>query len=296
MAGHTHEPAGARNRWRLAATVGLVVAFLGVELVVGLVSGSLALISDAGHMAADSVTLVVALVATTLAARPDRTGRRTFGRFRLEVFASLFAVLVMIGVSVWIFVEAVRRDTHTVVPAGPMLIVGILGLVVNLVSMMLLRGGSQESLNIKGAYLEVMADAAGSVGVIAAALLIRFTGRTWWDTVFAVAIAVFVLVRAVLLGREVLEVLGQDAPRGIDPQEMLDALREVRGVQDVHDLHVWSLTSGMNVVSAHMVADPVDAGAVLARSHGILSERFGVEHSTLQIEPCRQGVCERTDW
>ncbi len=177
-----------------------------------------------------------------------------------------------------------------------MLIVGILGLVVNLVSMMLLRGGSQESLNIKGAYLEVMADAAGSVGVIAAALLIRFTGRTWWDTVFAVAIAVFVLVRAVLLGREVLEVLGQDAPRGIDPQEMLDALREVRGVQDVHDLHVWSLTSGMNVVSAHMVADPVDAGAVLARSHGILSERFGVEHSTLQIEPCRQGVCERTDW
>lgn len=296
MGEHAHGHA-ARHRWRLGLTVLLVAGFFAVELITALATGSLALLSDAGHMAADVITLAVALVATTVAVRPDHTGRRTFGRFRLEVFASLFAVLVMVGVSVGIVAEAWERAGRPEsLSAGPMALVGVLGLAVNIASMALLRGGAQESLNVKGAYLEVVADAAGSLGVLVAAGLIAWTGLSWWDSVIAVLIAVFVLVRAGLLGREVLGVLGQEAPRGIDPGDMQAALREVPGVREVHDLHVWALTSGMNVVSAHVVADPAEVAGVLSRGSAMLRERFGVEHSTLQVEPARGGSCDEIDW
>jgi cobalt-zinc-cadmium efflux system protein len=224
-AGHGHGHAGSRHRWRLAVAFGLVAAFFGVELVVGLVSGSLALISDAGHMAADVVALGAAFVATKIATRPDDSGRRTYGSYRAEVFASGFTVLIMLGVSVYVVVEVLRRIGEPVeVSSGPMLVVGALGLVVNLVCLVLLRGGARESINVKGAYLEVVADAAGSVGVLLAGLLVGLTGAGQWDTAVAVAIGVFVAVRAVMLGREVLAVLGQHAPVGLD----LDAV--------VHDL------------------------------------------------------------
>ena len=191
----------------------------GVELAVGLATGSLALISDAGHMAADVVALGAALVATKIATRPDGTGRRTYGSYRAEVFASGLTVLIMLGVSVYVVVEAVRRIGEAVeVSSGPLLVVGATGLVVNLVCLVLLRGGAAESINVKGAYLEVMADAAGSVGVLAAGLLVHVTGDGWWDTVVAVAIRGFVAVRALVLGREVLAVLGQHAPRRRRPR------------------------------------------------------------------------------
>ena len=179
-------------------------------------------------MAADVVALGAALVATKIATRPDGTGRRTYGSYRAEVFASGFTVLVMLGVSAYVVVEAVRRIGEDVeVSSGPMLVVGAIGLAINLVCLALLRGGAQESINVKGAYLEVMADAAGSVGVIAAGVLVGVTGSGLWDTVVAVAIGVFVAVRAVLLGREVLAVLGQHAPEGLD----LDAVvRDLEGV------------------------------------------------------------------
>ena len=209
MSHHHGVTAAGRHRWRLAVAFVLVGTFFVVELVAGLLADSLALLSDAGHMAADVVTLGAALVATRLAVRPDATGRRTFGSYRAEVFASGLAVLMMLAVSAYILVEAVARIGADAHPAsGAMLLVGAVGLAINLVCLVLLRSGAAESLNVKGAYLEVLADTLGSVGVIAAGALVALTGSEWWDTGVAVAIALFVAVRAVLLGREVLAVLG----------------------------------------------------------------------------------------
>ncbi|RYB89208.1 cation transporter [Nocardioides glacieisoli] len=296
--GHSHGHAGGRHRWRLAVAFGLVAAFFGVELAVGVVSGSLALISDAGHMAADVVALGAALVATKIATRRDDTGRRTYGSYRAEVFASGFTVLVMLGVSAYVVVEAVRRIGEDVdVSSGPLLVVGAIGLVINLVCLALLRGGAQESINVKGAYLEVMADTAGSVGVIAAGVLVSVTGAAVWDTVVAVAIGVFVAVRAVLLGREVLAVLGQHAPEGLDLDAVVSDLERVPGVAEVHDLHAWTLTSGMNVATAHLVTGVgADPQAVLAGAQSTLREVHGIEHATLQVEVTPARECREATW
>jgi cobalt-zinc-cadmium efflux system protein len=282
----------------LAAAFVLVALFFLVELTVGLVSGSLALLSDAGHMASDVVALGAALVATRIATRPDTSGRRTFGSYRAEVFASGLAVLLMLGVAVYIGIEAVRRIESSVeVASGPMLVVGALGLVVNLAALALLRGGAKESLNVKGAYLEVLADAAGSVGVLVAGLLVSLTGDAWWDTLVALGIAVFVVVRAVLLGREVLSVLAQHAPAGMEPARVAEALAGVPGVADVHDLHLWTLTSGMHVATAHLVTTPEgDTHAVLDAARARLTQEFGIAHATLQVEPADHTGCEELTW
>ena len=276
----------------------LVAGFFLVELVTGLVSGSLALLSDAGHMAADVVALGAALVATRIAARPDTTGRRTFGSYWAEVFASGLAVLLMLGVSAYIAVEAIGRMGGTPeVASGPMLAVGAIGLVVNVVCLTLLRGGAAESLNVKGAYLEVVADTLGSVGVIAAGVLVAVSGSAQWDTGIALAIAVFVAIRALLLGREVLGVLGQHAPAGMDADTVALALAGVPGVSDVHDLHVWTLTSGMNVATAHLVtAEHADTHGVLDQAMQVMRSRFGVEHATLQVEPDTHTGCKEVTW
>lgn len=297
---HSHDlgSAAGRHRWRLAVTFGLVAVLFVVELVAGIVSGSLALISDAGHMAADVTTLGAALVATRLATRKDTTGRRTFGSYRAEVFASGLAVLVMIGVGVYIAVEAVGRiGTAPALASGMMVVVGVLGLVVNVVSIVLLRAGAGESLNVKGAYYEVIADTVGSVGVIVAGVMVSWTGSAWWDTGIALAIAVFVVVRAVSLGREVLAVLGQHAPEGMEPAELTSALTDVPGVTGVHDLHVWRLTSGMDVATAHLVTSPeAQPGAVLTAASTTLREQFRIAHATLQLEAEGDGGCQCADW
>lgn len=298
-AGHAHGGhAGGRHRWRLATTFGMVAAFFVVELVFGLLSGSLALISDAGHMAADVVALGAALAATRIATRPDRTGLRTYGSYRAEIFASGLTVLIMLGVSVYVVVEALRRVWDRVeVEAGPMLVVGALGLLVNVVSILLLRGGSKESLNVKGAYYEVIADAAGSVGVIVAGVLVATTGLTWWDTVVALAIGVFVAVRAVVLGREVLHVLGQHVPMGMDADAVVADLSAVPGVVDVHDLHIWTLTSGMNVATAHLVvADDASPQDVLDRAREVMRDNHHLEHATLQVEARPARECTEISW
>lgn len=297
-AGHSHCHAGGRHRWRLAVAFALVASFFGVELVVGLVSGSLALISDAGHMAADVVALGAALVATKVATRPDGTGRRTYGSYRAEVFASGFTVLIMLGVSAYVVVEAVGRIGADVeVSSGPMLVVGALGLVVNLVCLALLRGGAQESINVKGAYYEVMADAAGSVGVVVAGVLVGLTGTGQWDTVVAVAIGVFVAVRAVMLGRQVLAVLGQHAPADVDLDAVVRDLEAVAGVAEIHDLHAWTLTSGMNVATAHLVLRVgADSQSVLAGAQATLRDGHGIEHATLQVEVTPARECHEATW
>lgn len=296
--GHTSLSASGRHRGRLLAAALLVGSFFAVELVAGLLTRSLALLSDAGHMAADVVTLVAALVATRVAARPDGSGRRTYGSYRAEVLASGFAVLVMLGVAVYVAYEAFSRLGDPVAPAAlGMVVVGALGLAVNLVALALLRQGARESLNVRGAYLEVVADTVGSVGVLVAGALVALTGSGAWDTVVALAIAVFVVVRALRLGREVLAVLGQHAPAGVEPTEVAEELAALDGVADVHDLHVWQLTSGMDVATAHLVTTPTaTTHDVLDRARHTLQTRFGIAHATLQVEPADHTGCDEVAW
>jgi cobalt-zinc-cadmium efflux system protein len=296
--GHGAGHAAGRHRWRLAASFVLIAGFFVVELVYGLLAGSLALLSDAGHMAADVVTLGAALVASRIATRADTTGRRTYGSYRAEVFASGFAVLVMLGVAVYIVTEAIGRiGGDAEVEFGPMLVVGGLGLVVNIAALLLLRAGAAESLNVKGAYLEVVADTAGSVGVIVAGTLVAVTGQSVWDTVLAVAIGVFVVVRAISLGRQVVAVLAQHAPEGVQPAAVTADLAAVDGVRGVHDVHLWTLTSGMHVATAHLVtADMADTHAVLDQARHLLHERHGIAHATLQVEPDSHTGCDEPGW
>ncbi|MFV0287625.1 MAG: cation diffusion facilitator family transporter [Demequina sp.] len=301
MSGHHHGPsqhAGGKHRWRLAVSFGMVATFFVVELVAALTSGSLALLTDAGHMAADVVALGAALIATRMATRPDRTGERTYGSYRAEVFASGIAVLVMLAVSAYVVFEAISRiGAEAEVASGTMLVVGAIGLAVNVVSLILLRSGSKESINVKGAYLEVMADALGSVAVIVAAALVAATGAAWWDTVVALGIGVFVAVRAVMLGREVIRVLAQHAPEDVSAECVANDLAAVPGVAEVHDLHVWTLTSGMDVATAHLVTqDDADGQRVLAEARAVLVSHHGLAHATLQVEKARSEECHEADW
>ncbi|WP_129841226.1 cation diffusion facilitator family transporter [Streptomyces sp. RFCAC02] len=304
--GHGHDhgaaalSASGRHRWRLAVACALIAAFFLVELAAGLAAGSLSLLSDAGHMAADVVTLGAALVATRIAARPDATGRRTYGSYRAEVFASGLAVLLMCGVAVYIVAQAIGRigdGGDAGVDSGPMLVVGAVGLAVNVAALVLLRAGAAESLNVRGAYLEVVADTAGSVGVLVAGWLVAATGHAAWDTAVAVAIGCFVVVRALMLGRQVLAVLAQHAPEGMDLDAVTEDLAGIEGVTDVHDLHLWTLTSGMPVATAHLVArEQADTHAVLDRARDVLRHRHGVAHATLQVEPAGHRGCDELGW
>jgi len=276
----------------------LIASFFVVELVTALVSGSLALLSDAGHMAADVVALGAALLATRLATRTDSSGRRTYGSYRAEVFASLLAVLLMLVVAGSVVVESVRRiGGDPDIAVGPMVVVGGLGLLVNLVALLLLRGGAAESLNVRGAYLEVVADTAGSVGVLVAAGLITWTGEPVWDVVVALAIGIFVAIRAVMLGRQGLHVLNQNVPAGMRVDDVAFDLAAISGVLDVHDLHLWTLTSGMNVATAHLVTgDETSPHTVLDQARDVLRDRYAIEHATLQVEPSSHTGCQEIDW
>ena len=207
-------------------------------------------------------------------------------------------VLLMLGVSAYVVVEAISRiGDDPDVSSGPMVIVGGIGLVINVIVMLLLRAGSKESLNVKGAYFEVVADTAGSVGVVAAGILIATTGQAWWDTVVALAIGAFVAVRAVILGRQVLAVLGQHVPEGMAIDAVAQDLAAIPGVSDVHDLHIWVLTSGMNVATAHLVADDTDQfPRILEQARATLKTTYAIEHATLQVERSAARECHEIDW
>jgi cobalt-zinc-cadmium efflux system protein len=300
--GHGHgapaEHVGRRYRGRLAASFALTAAFFVVELVAGLTSGSLALIADAGHTATDAVALGAGLLAIRIASRPDHSGRRSYGSYRAEVFASGLAVLLMYGVGAYVVIEAVRRiGSEPAVGSGTMVAVGLLGLLVNLLALVLLRAGSRQSLAVRGAYLEVLGDAVGSFGVLLAAGLIAWSGSASWDTLVAVGIGGFVVLRAISLGRQVLAVLNQQVPAGMDIAIVEADLRAVPGVSDVHDLHLWTLTSGMHVATAHLVAgEDVDQHAVLDGARDVLRDQHGIAHATLQVEPSTHRGCAEVTW
>jgi len=298
--GHSHGSisAGARHARPLAMAFGVLALFMVAELVTGLVTGSLALLSDAGHMFTDVLGLAMALAAIRLATRGRQRSHRTFGLYRLEVLAALANSVLLFGVATWVLVEAVSRfGDPTEVATTPVLVVAVGGLAANLVAFALLREGSKESMNVEGAYLEVLADTLGSVGVIVGAVVIAVTGWTWVDPVVGVGIGVFILPRTWRLAARAVRILVQAAPPGLDLDALEAELATVDGVVDVHDLHVWTLTSDMDVASAHlMVANGTDQHTVLDRARALLADGHGISHATLQVEPEDHEGCSEVAW
>jgi cobalt-zinc-cadmium efflux system protein len=290
--------AGARHIKPLAIAFALIVAFLVVQIVVGIVTGSLALLSDAGHMATDAVGLGMAMAAIHAASTARPSEQRTFGLYRLEILAALANAVLLFGVAGYVLIEAATRlGDPPDVASAPVLVVGVIGLAVNIVAFFLLRRGAAESLNVQGAYLEVLSDALGSVGVIVAAIVWGVTGWGWVDPVVGAAIGVFILPRAWRLGREAVRVLVQAAPPGLDLTQLRADLVGIPGVVDIHDLHVWTLTSEMEVASAHvMVTAGTDTHAVLDQARTLLHDRHGLAHATLQVEPDDHRGCDDVTW
>lgn len=301
-AGHDHGPralhAGAQHRGRLWWAAGLLAGFMAVEAVAAVLTGSLALLSDAGHMFTDVLGIAMALAAITAASRAATDSHRTFGLYRLEVLAALANVILLTAVAIVVLVQAVRRFTDPPdVPAGPMLVVAVGGLIVNIVAFALLRSGARESINVRGAYLEVIGDLLGSAGVIVAAVIIGLTGWSYADPIVAVLVALMILPRTFGLGRSTIRILVQAAPEHLDMTEVRARLAAVPGVCDVHDLHVWTLTSGMDVASAHLSLEPAaELGAVLTTAREALHHDFAIDHATLQVEPVANGDCRTAGW
>lgn len=298
-AGHSHaghDHARGANARALTFALGLTLAFLVVEVVGGLLTQSLALISDAAHMFTDATGLAVALAAVKLAARPADS-KRTFGYARFEILAAAFNAVLLFLVALYILYEAYQRLTNpTAVQSLPMLLIAILGLGVNFASMRILEAGKDASLNIKGAYLEVWADMLGSLGVILAACAIWLTGWNWVDPLVAVAIGLWVLPRTWSLLKESTNILLQGVPSGLAIADIDRDLRAVAGVRGLHSLHVWALTSGQNVLSAHIeiLPDEPDAMALRQRVEAVLRETYAITHITIQLEDGR-GHCVTED-
>lgn len=297
--GHDHDHASAasiRHEKPLWWALALIFAFMLVELAAAFATNSLALLSDAAHMATDALALGIALVAVRLSRRPP-DARRSFGYVRTEAMGAMLNGLLLFGLAGYILWESAQRflQPPEVASAG-MLVVGVAGLAINLIAMRLLHAGSGESLNVRGAYLEVWADMIGSAGVIAAALVIHFTGWQLADPIIAAAIGLWVLPRAWTLMRQAGHVLMMGVPDGVDLAEVRTALARLPGVAGVHDLHVWSLASSRAAMTAHLVVDAaVDPNAVRQRAASLLRERFDIDHATLQIEgagDCHGSGCD----
>ncbi|MCJ1687951.1 cation diffusion facilitator family transporter [Rathayibacter sp. VKM Ac-2927] len=287
--GHDHGHAGsaaARHRRPLVIAFVLTAAFAVVEFVVGLTTGSLALISDAAHMGTDVIALGMSIAAISLAARPAAKAR-TYGSYRLEVLAALANGALLFGVAGFVIVEAVRRFAEPpAVPGAPLLITAIIGLAVNLVSLRLLSAGATESITLRGASLEVLGDALGSIGVILAAIVLLTTGWAWADPIVGVLIGLLILPRTWSLTRQALGILMESAPAHVDLAAVERDVRAVPGVLALHDLHVWTITSGMESATGHIVVAPdADYREALAGVLAVLREDHGIDHATIQCEP-----------
>jgi cobalt-zinc-cadmium efflux system protein len=288
------------HRGRLLLVLCLTAATLVAQVVGGVLAGSLALLADAGHLATDVAGVLLALLAAWFAGRPPTQGR-TFGYYRLEILAAAGNAVLLFGVAVVIVIEAVRRLADPP-PVGGSLMLGVaaLGMVVNAIALGLLHGQHRHNLNVRGAYLEVLGDLLGSVLVLVAAGVIAFTGALIADPIASIAVGVLILPRTWSLLREAVDVLLEATPKGIDLGEVRQHLLEPRGVLDVHDLHAWTITSGLPVLSAHVVVnDEVltggNAGELLDQLHTCLAGHFDVEHSTFQLEPAGHSDHEGAD-
>ncbi len=284
--GHAHGQVGGRaGRRRLAVVLVLSLAFLGVEVVAGFLTGSLALLADAGHMLTDVAGLVLALAAMKFSERPP-SPRRTYGYHRVEILAAATNGVALLAISGYILYEAGQRfRSPRPVAASDVLAVAAIGLLVNLAGALLLRRGSQASLNLRGAYNEVLADAVSSLGVLGGALVMRASGWLWVDPLVAMAIALWVLPRTFSLLREALQILLEGTPRDVDLAALRATMEGVPGVKKVHDLHVWTLTSGVHALSAHaIVAGGATHEQVLLALRARVTEEYPISHLTVQLE------------
>ncbi|MGH9188048.1 MAG: cation diffusion facilitator family transporter [Acidimicrobiales bacterium] len=290
--------AGARYRRRLSLAFAVIATFFVVEAIGGLVTGSLALLSDAGHMLTDVVGLGMALAAIHLASHTSDNPQRTFGLYRLEILAAMANAVLLFGVAGWVLIEAGSRfGDPPDVPSGAVIVVALVGLGANVVAFRLLREGAKDSLNVEGAYLEVLSDLLGSVAVVVAAGIIAATGWTIVDPIAAAGIGLFIVPRTWKLAAQALRILMQAAPPHVDLGTVRAELAALPGVVDVHDLHLWTLTSDMEVASAHlMVSTGTNAHAVLDAARELLRTRYSVAHATLQVEPDDHTGCEEIDW
>lgn len=297
--GHDHGGIGAdRFTKPLAIAFGLAASFAIVEFIAGIASGSLALTADAGHMATDALGLGMALAAAVVSRRAKPNSTRTFGLYRLEILAALANAILLSIVAGYVIFEAIGRlQQPRDIESGIMIVVAIGGLIVNIISFRLLREGAEESLNIEGAFLEVLGDLFASIGVVIAGVVILLTGWVAIDAVVGIAIGIFVLPRALSLAKRATRILMEVAPEGIDVELMRETLCGLPHVVDVHDLHVWTLTSEMHTATAHLViADGVDGHPTLDAARDALASGFGIDHATLQVEPESHTGCREVAW
>ena len=289
---HSHIAVSKNNERALWLSLCLTGTFMIAEVITGVLSNSLALISDAAHMFTDTAALAIALVAIRVGRRPADK-KRTFGYYRFEILAAAFNAILLFAVALYILLEAYQRfSIPPAIDSTLMLVVASVGLVINLISMRLLSGGKDESLNIKGAYLEVWSDMLGSAGVIVGAIVIKMTGWTWVDSAIAVGIGLWIVPRTWQLLRVSLNILLEGVPEGVGMQEIDEAVRAVPGVVSAHDLHVWAITSNKLSLTVHVVTDVANEKVfdLLIAIRKMLAQRFDVAHTTVQIErsPCEQ--------
>lgn len=299
--GHGHgvpTSASGKHVGRLAAAFTVTAIFMVVEVTAGLVTGSLALLSDGAHMVTDVLGVGLALAAILAARRAHRQPGRTFGLYRAEVLAALANAVLLFGVAGYVLYEAATRfSAPPDVPGLPVITVSLLGLAANVIAFLLLKEGASESLNLRGAYLEVVADMIGSIGVLVSGLVTLLFGWRYADPIIGVAIGLFVLPRTWTLAKRSLRILFQHAPERVDVTELTGALGRLPGVGEVHDVHVWTLTSGMEVASAHLTVDPdCDQSAILASARELLAEEYHLEHATVQVESGKAEACRELHW
>jgi cobalt-zinc-cadmium efflux system protein len=282
-AGHSHGGADSRVS-RMAIAAGIITAFFAIELTTALAIGSLALLADATHMLTDVVALFMGLTAVLLARRGSKSAARTYGWHRAEVFTAVANAVLLLGVAAFIVYEAFHRlGEPSNVPGRPMILVALLALAANVAVVLLLRSDAEGSLAVKGAYMEVMADAVSSVGVLIAGIVTVTTRWPYADTVVAVLVALWVLPRAIALARSALRILSESSPQHIDVDELRSALAAVDGVTEVHDLHVWTLVPGKDMATAHLTSNG-RSDRILDDARAVLAAR-GLEHATVQVEP-----------
>ena len=284
--GHGHrETAAGRSRRALIASLAVTGGFLVVEVAGAIWTGSLALAADAGHMLTDVGGLALALFAVWVAGRPP-TPAKTYGYYRVEILAATVNALLLLGVAGVILVEAYQRiRSPREVQGGAMLVIAAVGLAANLAAVWLLRRDATQSLNVRAAYLEVLGDAVSSIGVIVAALVVMYTGLTIVDPLVSVFIALFIVPRTWRLLKQAVNVLLEGTPSHLDLGEIEQAMIRVPGARRVHDLHVWTLTSGHEAMSAHVVVDDVrESERLLEALHAVLHARFGIDHTTIQLD------------
>lgn len=296
-AGHSHTPAEAdasRMIPRMIMAAGILATFFLIELTTSLLINSLALLADAGHMLTDVVAVFMGLAAVVLAKRGSTSPDRTYGWHRAEVFTAVANAVLLVGVATFILYEAIERlGTGADVPGVPMIVVALAGLIANFVVAMLLRSHSEGSLAVKGAYMEVIADTVGSLGVLIAGVVTVTTHWPYADVVVAVLVALWVLPRAFSLARAALRILSETSPAHIDVDELRAALNAVDGVIEVHDLHVWTLSPGKDMCTVHLTSGS-DSARVLSDAREVLHER-GLEHATVQVEsPDRNSDCSES--